>query len=221
MLRVGAPTQVIENLLAPFVMRYQRDHPGVDVHLVEAAAARLQNHLEHGDVHLGILPSGHDPFDGRLLYPIHVSAAVARTHRLARRRVVEIGELADLPLLLLGREFGLRAWFEAACEIAHVRPRMLLESAAPHTLIALAAAGYGIAVVPSDVQSRKDVRVVPLVHRGASVGRWAVITWNPQRFLAPYAEQFVDELATSVRRTHPGCDLTRRAPPLARPAGAR
>jgi len=28
-LRVGAPTQVIENLLAPFVMGYQRRHPGV------------------------------------------------------------------------------------------------------------------------------------------------------------------------------------------------
>src|SRR5262245_40766643 len=48
-LRVGAPTQVIENLLAPFVMQYQRSHPGVEVHLLEAAAARLQRHLERGD----------------------------------------------------------------------------------------------------------------------------------------------------------------------------
>jgi DNA-binding transcriptional LysR family regulator len=35
-LRVGAPTQVIENLLAPFVVQYQRRHPGVEVHLHEA-----------------------------------------------------------------------------------------------------------------------------------------------------------------------------------------
>ena len=220
-LRVGAPTQVIENLVAPFVMQFQRHHPGVEVHLMEAAAARLQSHLEHGDVQVAILPSGLDPFEGRLLYPIHVSAAMPPTHRLARRRVLEIGDLAEQPLLLLGREFGLRWWFDSACETAHIRPRALLESVAPHTLLALAATGYGIAVVPSDVQFQKEtLRVVPLVHRGASIGRWAVITWNPKRFLAPYAEQFMTELASFAGRNYPGRSLVRRAPPLPRPREA-
>ena len=53
LLRVGAPTQVIENFLAPFVTRYQRRHPGIDIHLFEAAAGRLQTHLDRGDVHVG------------------------------------------------------------------------------------------------------------------------------------------------------------------------
>jgi LysR family cyn operon transcriptional activator len=217
-LRVGAPTHVIENLLAPFVTHYQRRHPGVEVHLMEAAAARLQGHLDRSEVHLGIMPSGHDPFHGRLLYPIYVTAALSQTHRLARRAVLEIVQLAEEPLLLLGREFGLRSWFEAACDVAHVRPRMLLESVAPHTLIALAREGYGIAVVPSDVQMQPaGVRLVPLVHRGAPVGRWALIAWHPQRFLAPYAEQFVAELVASVRRNYPGRNFTRRAPALPQP----
>jgi DNA-binding transcriptional LysR family regulator len=218
-LRVGAPTQVIENLLAAFVMQYQRRHPGIEVHLLEAAAARLQTHLDRGDVHIGIMPSGLDPFQGQVIYPIYVTAVLPRTHRLARRSVLEIKQLTEEPLLLLSREFGLRAWFEAACDVAHVRPRVLMESVAPHTLIALAGEGYGVAVVPSDVQPQQEtVRLVPLVHRGAPVGRWAVITWNPQRFLAPYAEQFMAELVASARRGYPGRSVTQRAPSLPRPA---
>src|SRR5256885_31538 len=34
-LRVGATPQAIESLLAPFLVRYRRGHPGVEVHLVE------------------------------------------------------------------------------------------------------------------------------------------------------------------------------------------
>ena len=221
-LRVGAPTQVIENLLAPFVPQYQRRHPGIEVQLLEAAAARLQTHLDRGDVHIGIMPSGLDPFAGPVLYPIHVTAALAPRHPLGRRKVLEIVELRDLPLLLPGREFGVRSWFEAACEVAHVRPRMSMESAAPHTLLALASQGYGIAIVPSDVRPQGDaVRLVPLVQRGAPIGRWAVVTWNSERFLAPYAERFVDELVAFARRSHPGRDVVRRAPPLPQPPRTR
>jgi LysR family transcriptional regulator, cyn operon transcriptional activator len=44
-----------------------------------------------------------------------------------------------------------------------------------------------------------------------------MVAWNPQRFLAPYAEQFVQEILASVRRDYPGREVTRRAPPLPRP----
>ena len=58
---------------------------------------------------------------------------------------------ADEPVLVLRRGFGSRDWFEAACRVAQIHPHVLLESGAPHTLIALAGAGYGIAIVPSPV----------------------------------------------------------------------
>ena len=129
-----------------------------------------------------------------------------------------MGELSDRSVLLLRREFGSRAWFDAACEIAHVRPRVRLESAAPQTLVELAAAGYGIAVLPSTVViDRAGLRAVPLVQRGASLGRWSMVAWDRQRLLPKYAERFVDELVVHVRRNHPGREFTRRAPPLARP----
>ena len=94
---------------------------------------------------------------------------------------------------------------------------MLLESGAPNALIALARAGYGIAVFPSNVQVPRGVRAVPLVQRGAPIAGWMIVAWDPRRFLAPYAEQFVDELVAYARRAHPGRELVRRAPSLPRP----
>ncbi len=217
-LRVGATPQVIEALIANFLTHYQRRYPGVEVQLVEDGGAQLPHRLERGEVQLAHMPAGDERFESRLLFPMHTLAVLPERHPLSRRSVLDVAELANEPLLLLGRGFASRAWFEAACHVAQVRPRVLLDSAAPHTLIALARTGYGIAVVPSPVRIPRDgIRAVPLVQRGASIGRWAVIAWDPQRFLAPYAEQFVRELVSSVRRDYPGRDLSRRAPPLTRP----
>jgi DNA-binding transcriptional LysR family regulator len=217
-LRVAATPQVIENLLADFLIPYRRRHPGVEVHLVEDGGARLIGRLERGEVHLSITPAGMTRFEGRLLYPIHVIAALPSAHRLARRPLLEITELKDEPLMLPQRGFGSREWFDIACDIAHLRPRVLLESAAPQTLVALAAADYAIAILPSNARVPPDsVRAIPLVYRGASIGRWTHIAWDPQRFLAPYAEHFVTELMTRCRRDFPGHALIKRAPALPQP----
>jgi hypothetical protein len=37
--------------------------------------------------------------------------------------------------------------------------------------------------------------------------------WDPQRLIAPYAEQFVEELVAHTRRDYPGREFIRRAPP--------
>jgi LysR family transcriptional regulator, cyn operon transcriptional activator len=217
-LRIGATPHVIENLLAQFLAGYSRRHPGVEVHLVEDGGVRLNDRLERGDVHLMLGAAG-GSFASRLLYPMHAMAALTPAHRLARRASLEITELADEPLLVLRRGFASRGWFDAACSVAHVRQRVLLESAAPHTLVALAATGYGVAIIPSNAQvPGKGMRALPLVHRGASVGRWAVVAWNPTRSLPPYAVHFIEEIEAHCRRGYPGHDLVRRAPRLPRPS---
>jgi LysR family cyn operon transcriptional activator len=148
-LRIGATPQAIENLLADFLSRYRKRHPGVEVHLVEDGGSRLPGRLERGDIDIALMPAGDDRFHGRVLFPFHVLAVMPQRHRLSSRAVLDVTELADEPLLRLNSSFASHAWFAAACQLAHVRPRVLLESGVPPTLIALARAGHGIAVVPS------------------------------------------------------------------------
>jgi DNA-binding transcriptional LysR family regulator len=134
----------------------------VEVQLIEGGAAVQPDRLARGEVHLAIMPAGDERLDGRLLYPVYALVVLSDTHRLRSRAVLNVADLVDKPILVLRREFGSRRWFDAACEMAHLRPRIRLESAAPQTLIELATVGYGIAVVPSIVVVRRnDLRAVP------------------------------------------------------------
>lgn len=217
-LKVAATPHVITSLLASFLRRFCARYPSVEVQLVEGGAASQPARLDNGEVHIAIMPVGEERFDGRLLYPVHALAVMSEKHRFVRRATLDVAELSDQPLLVLRAEFGSHAWFYAASEIAHFKPRVRLESAAPETLVELAAAGYGIAIVPSTVPIRASgLKVRPLVQRGHSLGRWSMVGWDPQRHLPLFAQRFVDELCSYVRLGHPGQKYLKRAPPLQRP----
>jgi len=217
-LRVGAMPQLIESMMVPFLRQYRRRHPGVEVRLTEDGGGRLPMRLERGDVHLATIPEADERFDSRLLFPIYVLAVMAPDHRLRRCAVLDVVDLVGERLLLLTRAFASREWFHSACQAAHIRPNVTFESAAPQTLVSLAAAGDGIALVPQAVLiSHAKVHAVPVVSRKVPIGRWQTIAWNPQRFLARYEHDFIAELVTYTQANYPNRDLTRRAPPMPRP----
>ena len=216
--RVGATPQIVETFLADFLPHHRRRHPGVEVQIVEDGGARLPARLERGDAHLALMLAGDARFEWRVLAPLYLLAAIPASSREPRGATVEVDQLADAPLLVPRKDFGSREWFDAACAVAHVRPRILLESGAPSALIALARAGYGIAIVPSNADIRgAGIRAVPVVQGGAAIGGWASISWDPRRFLAPYAERLVDELPAHARRAYQGRRFARRVPPLPPP----
>jgi DNA-binding transcriptional LysR family regulator len=221
-LRVGGSPQNIETVLAPFVARFRRRHPSIEVHFVEDGGARINARLEHGDIQLALTTVNNETFSGRLLYPGCALAVVASSHPFARRASVEVVDLADEPVLLLQRSFASRGWFEAACHNADISPPIVLESGAPATLLALARSGDGTAIVPSNVSiPREGVKAMPLTYRGMPIGRWVLVVWDSRRFLPPFAQHFVDELVAHVRHDYPGRDLVKRVPRLPRPKIAK
>lgn len=218
LLRIAATPQVIENTLAKFLGPYRRRHAGVEIQLLEEGGVVMPRGLEHGDVHFALMAVDDDRFRFRLLYPVHALVVVAAKHPLARRRTIEVAELKDEPLLVPRSEFTTRDWFETACAIARIRPHIFLESMAPHTSMALAGIGYGIAIVPSTVViPNRRVRGIPLMQRSAAVGRWLRIAWDPNRFLAAFARQFIDELSRYCRDDYPGHEFSGRVPAMPQP----
>jgi len=208
---------MIATFLAPFLPHHRRRHPGVDVMLVEGSATRQRSRLAGAEVHLTIMPAG-PGFSRRILGPVHALAVMLTTHPLARHKVAEVEALADQPLLLLQREYGSRAWFDAACELAQVTPHILMECTTAHTLIELAAVDHGIAIVPSTAMIRNPrLRAMPVVHRGVSLGQWSTVCWDSRRVLPSYAAQFANELVAHARRAFPGREYLKHAAPLAKP----
>jgi DNA-binding transcriptional LysR family regulator len=219
-LRVCATAQMMAAFLTPFLPRYRRRHPGIEVQLIERGAARGSSQLDRGEADVAMMRAGDSRFPGRLLFPLHVLAVVLKTHRLARHAVVDVTDLAKEPLLMLTTDFGTRTCFDAACESAQVSPRVRFECTVAHALTGLAGAGYGIAIVPSiAVMPAESLRAVPIVLRGAAIGHWEAACWDPRRVVPAYVDAFVSELAAYARTTFPGRQFVRRAPRLPTPPG--
>jgi LysR family transcriptional regulator, nitrogen assimilation regulatory protein len=206
-LRVAAPPQTIESVLSRFLPRYSECFPNVQVMLTEALGHEQLALLERGEVHLGIRhDQGIDPrFEGRALPADEVLAACAPSLRLgAAAGMIDIGRLMAYPLLLLDSGYSVRKMFDAACSLAEIAPKILLESRAPHTLLALAEAGHGVAIIPSILPTdRYTLRIVRVAYRRKALREGLVIQWDRRRPIPPYAESFCELLAEFMRDTLP------------------
>ena len=208
-LRVGATPQFLEAAMPPVLTVYRRQHPEVEVRLIEGGADRLIRMIDHGEIHLAI-PALKvvEPFQSALLYPLRVLAVMSPRHPLASRRVLSVTDVEKETLLILGPEFQTRQLFEAACAAARVEPRVLLESQSPQSLIALAAAGHGVAIVPSVVRlPRTGLAIAGLVDGTRPLGAWVRVVWDPRRYLPPYGESFLTMLVEHMRHSYPGHHL--------------
>ena len=162
--------------------------------------------LERGEVHIGIRhDQGVNPwFESISLPSDDILAAYCPSLQLGRAGMVDIVQLATHPLLLLDSGYSVRRMFNAACRLAGVEPNILLESRAPHTLLALAEAGQGVAIIPSVLRTdRYRLKIARVSHRRKPLRDRYVIQWDKRRPMPSYAQSFCAELATYMREVLP------------------
>src|SRR4249919_4278105 len=205
-LKLAAPPHTIESVLSGFLPRYAKRYPNVRVKLTEALGLDQVPLLERGEVHVGIRhDQGISPwFESLALPPDDVLAASGRSSLLGRGGAIDLVSLAGHPLLLLDSGYSIRRLFDAACRVAGVEPTTLLESRAPHTLLALAEAGQGVAIIPSVLRTdRYGLKIARVTHRRKPLRDRYVIQWDKRRPMPSYAQNFCAELATYMRKVLP------------------
>lgn len=203
-LRIGATPQTLEGLIAPLIAKFRRIWPKVDFQLIEDGAANLLDQVQEGSVQIAIaaLPTG-TTLQGQELFPFGVLAVVPAGNPIARRKRVDVTELAREPLLLLRKAFMTRQLFDGACKIAHIAPPVVIESSSPHAIVSLANQHHGIAIIPSTVQVSAQ-HAIPVQIGGRQLGVRMSAIWNPRRYLPPAALAFVEEARRYTRREYPG-----------------
>ena len=114
---------------------------------------------------------------------------------------IDIGNLAPHPLLLLDARHLHRKTFDAACRIARAKPNVVFECSSPHSLLSLAEAGQGIAVVPSNVLLRRyALKAQRIVHKRQALSTPLSVFWDKRRALPRYADDFGQMLVEHTRR---------------------
>jgi LysR family nitrogen assimilation transcriptional regulator len=216
-LKVAGSPQHIESVLSQFLHRYAERYPRVEVKITEGTGSEILAMLEGGDIHLGqnllhAVKLDERHFGSLPLGSVELLAVCHPAMPLGPNRAIEVADLAGFPLLLLDGGFGFRRAFDAASRMAGLKPTILFESRNPHTLLALAEAGHGVAIIPSQLQCRRyELRVVGLTHRRRVLQEPLTISWDKRRSLPRFATDYCAMLAAYMRRTFP---ITRPTRPV-------
>jgi DNA-binding transcriptional LysR family regulator len=219
-LKVAASPQVIEGIFSNFLHRYAERYPNVQVKLTEAIGPDTLAMLERGEVHLGLhlaraVEAGDRRFASHPMASVELLAACHPPLTIGEGGAIDIRRLAPYPLLLLDARFVFRQTFDAACRLAGLEPNITFESRAPHTLLAMAEAGHGVAIIPSGLRTHRYVlRIVGVTHQGRPLREPLAIFWDKRRPLPRYATAFCQMLAEYVRDVFP---ITRPSKPVAGP----
>jgi DNA-binding transcriptional LysR family regulator len=209
-LKVAASPQFIEGVVSGFLRTYAERYPNVQVKLIEAIAwSDTLGMLERGEIHLGqnmlrAVQSDDPRFANHLLEVVELLAASHAPLMLGKSGAIEIAGLAAHPLLVLDTTFVSRRTFDATCHLAGIKANIVFESRTPHTLLAMAERGNGVAIVPSAVRiDRYALRIVRLTYRGKPLREPLAIFWDKRRPLPRYATAFCAMLAEHVREVFP------------------
>ena len=208
-LKVTATALTIEALFPTFLHFYAERIPGVRMKMVEADPEDHLILLKHGTADLAVnvinnMQVDDARFGSLVLPPFHIVAACSRALKTGDSETIDIGELCELPLLLLNSRKPTRTAFDALCQIAGVRPNVFTESAAPRVLLQLAEAGHGVAVIPSILQHDfGNLRVCKVTYRGDPIPLKLAVLWDRLRVLPGHAQEFSGLLAEHIRARFP------------------
>jgi DNA-binding transcriptional LysR family regulator len=207
-LRIGATPQFIEAALPEVLTKYALTYPGIEVRLGEGGGGFLLQRVQQGELHLAVGLWRTGGLRSQPLFPARVLAVMQRGHRLAGQKALTVTDLVGSPLLLLGGEFQTRELFDEACQTAQFEPLVRLESRSPQSLVALAAAGHGIAIVPSAVKLEPSrVTIAGMLDGARPLGSWSHVVWDARRYLPTYARDFIEVVQDYVKISYPGHQL--------------
>jgi DNA-binding transcriptional LysR family regulator len=152
-LRVGAFATAVAALVPQAMATFRSAYPRIALSLVEGLTPGLLAGLDAGDADVAVVSSvPGDPidetrYDWHHLLDERMLVAVARTHRLARRRTIRLAELAD-DAFIVGSATADHTLLRASLP-SGFRPRIDIVAAEWTGKFGCVAAGLGVSLIPA------------------------------------------------------------------------
>ena len=168
LIKIGGIDSATAGLLPAVIRAFRRAHPAVDVRVTEMLSDPALHALEHRqlDVTFGRVRRRADLFEGRHVLREELVAIVPADHPLAARERLTLADVAAEPLVMPSRAnrpiltHVIEGWFEAG----GAEPRVVQTANERHMIVAMVAAGLGLAITPAWVRGfgGRDVAYRPL-----------------------------------------------------------
>lgn len=170
-LRIACAESMTAGLLAPVLRAWHRYRPDVLVTLTETTSAdALAAALEAGEADVAVGPRpGRWTGSAEVVGREEVVLALAADHPLATRATVPMADLAGLPVVHYHPDNGLGGWLDEEAARRGTALEAVMRTKQAATAAELAAAGLGVALVPTTALSRTYAgalrRLKPALHR--------------------------------------------------------
>ncbi|WP_343231201.1 LysR family transcriptional regulator [Rhodomicrobium vannielii] len=160
-LRVTYVGSAVYDVLPRLIRTWRDRHGDVELVLRERTTTAQIRALAQGEADVGFVRSplfGAAGLNHRTIKREPLIAALPAGHRLADRAFIALADLAGEPFVTFPSHEGpsLHARIVAACERAGFSPEIAQEAVQMHTIVALVAAGLGVALVPASMRSLRQ-----------------------------------------------------------------
>jgi DNA-binding transcriptional LysR family regulator len=210
-------------LMPEVIARYAARYPGIRISLRdELTAGHVVRVVRDGEADVGVAPvprgTREVKVEGLLADPLVLVCPAS--HALAARRSVRWRDLANMPLIALGRDNAAQRVVDETFDKEGIAVKRRDEVAFAATALGLVAANLGVAVLPSQV--RRIAAGLPVAIRALTsprVARELSMITPPGRKLGPAAASFREVLVAAAARRS-GSTVTARPGPPASSSGA-
>jgi DNA-binding transcriptional LysR family regulator len=167
-LRIGAIDAASASFLPEALTTLRKAHPKVDIRLTETMTAPQLQMLRTGRLDLALIrpPTTTTEFPFEVLRTEKLVALLPESHDLAGRASITITDIASDPVIIPAKRARPYAYdlVMAYFATAGLVPRILQETTEKPAMLAMVAAGMGVALVPDWVEtlSRPGIRFVPV-----------------------------------------------------------
>ena len=173
---------------------FSRRYPGIEIEFREGTSSYMQGSLARGELDVAfVLEADPQPAElgRRALSEAELVLAMSPTHPLVAKAPLPIERLDGENLIAFRHGSSVRLALDRALERAGARPRIALEGSDLLLIRALAAQGFGLAVVP---RSFAEFPGPPLSIRSLrpAIHLPVVLLWRKRRSQPPAARAFVD-----------------------------
>jgi DNA-binding transcriptional LysR family regulator len=185
---VGMVTACTVTGLFDALAGFRRDHPGVDVALVEDHSDRLVELVRTGAADLALIGAGTAPpqeLDSLVIVSERLVAIVPPDHPLAGRKRTTLAEMRAYPLICMPQGTGIRAVFDKACAAQNVEAVIALQASASAAVADLAAHGLGVAVLSESMAAAQQHRLDSLLIEDIEEPALLALVWTASRTPSP------------------------------------
>jgi len=200
-LEVSFVVTLDHGLVSHVIAAFRKRHPKVAIGLTQMTSVEQIVALRDGRIDAGFvrMPLEHRGVECDLIARDPFVVALPATHRLARRRLVDLRQLAGEPFVML--EASQHPKFHAAtlelCRKAGFEPHVVQESERLQNLTVMVAGGIGLALLP---QSMNVLRTPGMVFRHLSGAAGKVLLDTGLIYRKGERSEIVDAFLDTARR---------------------